>query len=161
MVKWVDVVQPDGMPDRKTLSTQVDPESELFKDFVEYEKEYSSRSEAIRAALRDGMADDAITRKEFEEALREQRREAQVGSWESAALTSATLLASLAIAVAVSTILPFVPSLEGWVAATILLGGSIGLAAGVTRGTVERLERRFSNPAGDAVVQQFAGEVAE
>ena len=149
------------MPERKTIATQVDPESELYQDFVEYAESYKSRSEAVRAALRDGMDDDAITREEFEEALREQRREAQIGSWESAALTSATLLASLAIAVAVSTILPFVPSLEGWVAATILLGGSIGLAAGVTRGTVERLERRFSSPAGDAVVQQFAGEVAE
>jgi len=143
------------MPDRQTLSTQVDPESELYKDFVEYEKEYSSRSEALRAALRDGMTDDAITREEFEQALREQR-EAQIGSWESAALTSATLLASVAIAVAVSTILPFVPSLEGWVAATILLGGSIGLAVGVTRGSVERLERRFSSPAAS---DQLAGEV--
>jgi len=137
------------MPERKTIATQVDPESELYQDFVEYAESYKSRSEAVRAALRDGMVDDAITREEFEEALREQRREAQIGSWESAALTSATLLASLAIAVAVSTILPFVPSLEGWVAATILLGGSIGLAVGVTRGTVERLERRFSNPAGE------------
>lgn len=148
------------MPDRKTLSTQIDPESELYKEFVEYEKEYSSRSEAIRAALRDGMADDAITRKEFEEALREQRLEAQIGSWESAALTSATLLLSLAIAVAVSTILPFVPSFEGIATATILLATGVGLVLGVTRGTVERLERRFSSPAGDAAAREVVG-VAE
>lgn len=146
------------MPDRKTLSTQIDPESELFKDFLEYEKEYSSRSEAIRAALRDGMADDAITREEFEAALREQRDEAQVGSWENAALSSATLLASLAIVVAVSTMLPFVPSLEGWVMASILVAAAGAIAIGVFRGTVERLERRFSTPAaGDGVEQRLAG----
>jgi Arc/MetJ-type ribon-helix-helix transcriptional regulator len=149
------------MPDRKTLSTQVDPESELFKEFVEYEQEYSSRSEAIRAALRDGMADDAITREEFEQALVAQRREAQIGSWESAALTCATLLASVAIAVAVLTILPFVPSFEGMATATILVATAGVLAYGVIQGSVERLERRFSTPAAsDGVVQRLA-EVPE
>ena len=149
------------MPERKTIATQVDPESELYQDFEEYAESYKSRSEAVRAALRDGMADDAITRKEFEEALREQRREAQVGSWESAALTSATLLLSLAIAVAVSTILPFVPSFEGIATATIVLAAGVGLVLGVTRGTVERLERRFSTPAASDGVEQRLAEVAE
>jgi len=146
------------MPDRETLSTQVDSESELFKKFKEHETEYTSRSEAIRAALRDGMDNDAITREEFEEVLREQRREAQIGSWESAALTSATMLASLAIAVAVLTILPIVPSLEAIATSAILIAASVGLVVGVTRGTIERLERRFSRP---AVSEDFAAVIAE
>lgn len=146
------------MPDRETLSTQVDSESELFEKFQEHETEYTSRSEAIRAALRDGMDNDAITREEFEEVLREQRREAQIGSWESAALTSATMLASLAIAVAVLTILPIVPSLEAIATSAILIAASVGLVVGVTRGTIERLERRFSRP---AVSDDFAAVVAE
>jgi len=146
------------MPDRETLSTQVDSESELFEKFQEHETEYTSRSEAIRAALRDGMDNDAITREEFEEVLREQRREAQIGSWESAALTSATMLASLAIAVAVLTILPIVPSLEAIATSAILIAASVGLVVGVTRGTIERLERRFSRP---AVSEDFAAVIAE
>jgi len=146
------------MPDRETLSTQVDSESELFEKFQEHETEYTSRSEAIRAALREGMDNDAITREEFEEVLREQRREAQIGSWESAALTSATMLASLAIAVAVLTILPIVPSLEAIATSAILIAASVGLVVGVTRGTIERLERRFSRP---AVSEDFAAVIAE
>lgn len=146
------------MPDRETLSTQVDSESELFEKFQEHETEYTSRSEAIRAALRDGMDNDAITREEFEEVLREQRREAQIGSWESAALTSATMLASLAIAVAVLTILPIVPSFEAIATSAILIAASVGLVVGVTRGTIERLERRFSRP---AVSEDFAAVIAE
>jgi len=146
------------MPDRETLSTQVDSESELFEKFQEHETEYTSRSEAIRAALREGMDNDAITREEFEEVLREQRREAQIGSWESAALTSATMLASLAIAVAVLTILPIVPSFEAIATSAILIAASVGLVVGVTRGTIERLERRFSRP---AVSDDFAAVVAE
>ena len=146
------------MPDRETLSTQVDSESELFEKFQRHETEYTSRSEAIRAALRDGMDNDAITREEFEEVLREQRREAQIGSWESAALTSATMLASLAIAVAVLTILPIVPSLEAIATSAILIAASVGLVVGVTRGTIERLERRFSRP---AVSEDFAAVIAE
>jgi len=146
------------MPDRETLSTQVDSESELFEKFQEHETEYTSRSEAIRAALRDGMDNDAITREEFEEVLSEQRREAQIGSWESAALTSATMLASLAIAVAVLTILPIVPSLEAIATSAILIAASVGLVVGVTRGTIERLERRFSRP---AVSEDFAAVIAE
>jgi len=146
------------MPNRETLSTQVDPESDLFERFQEWESEYSSRSEAIRAAIREGMAEEAITREEFEEVLREQRREAQIGSWESAALTSATMLASLAIAVAVLTILPIVPSFEAIATSAILIAASVGLVVGVTRGTIERLERRFSRP---AVSDDFAPLVAE
>ncbi|MFC6875427.1 hypothetical protein [Halobellus marinus] len=146
------------MSDKKTLSAQVNPESELYKDFQEYQKEYSSRSEAIRAALRDGMADDAITREEFEEALREQRREAQVGSWENGVLQSAIISALLAVVVAVSTILPFVPSLPGFATAGFFLVAAVGLAIAVARGTVERLERRFSTPAAsDGVEQRLAG----
>jgi len=146
------------MPNRETLSTQVDPESDLFERFEQWESEYSSRSEAIRAAIREGMAEEAITREEFEEVLREQRREAQIGSWESAALTSATMLASLAIAVAVLTILPIVPSFEAIATSAILIAASVGLVVGVTRGTIERLERRFSRP---AVSDDFAAVVAE
>jgi hypothetical protein len=130
----------------------------LFERFQEWESEYSSRSEAIRAAIREGMAEEAITREEFEEVLREQRREAQIGSWESAALTSATMLASLAIAVAVLTILPIVPSFEAIATSAILIAASVGLVVGVTRGTIERLERRFSRP---AVSDDFAPLVAE
>jgi len=149
------------MPDRVNIATQVDPESELYQDFEEYAESYKSRSEAVRAALRDGMADDAITREEFEAALREQRREAQIGSWESGALTSAFLLASVAIAVAVSTMLPFVPSFEGIATASILVATAGALVWAVSRGTVERLERRFSTPAGNDPAGRLLAEVSD
>lgn len=132
------------MSEIKTIAAQVDTDSELYRDFEEFAESYTSRSEALRALMRDGLSDEgAITREEFEEALRESRSEAQIGSWESGALTSVTLLASIAIAVAVSTILPFVPSLEGWAVAGGLLGAASALGYGVAHGTVERLERRF------------------
>lgn len=146
------------MGDKKTLAAQVDSDSELYRDFEEYEEDFANRSTAVRQAIRDGMDSDRVTQGDLEAALRETQREAQYGAWETGSLSSASLLAVLAIAVAVSTILPIVPSFEGIAAASLLLAAAVGLVAAVFRGTVGRLERRFSTPHAAAAELQEVSE---
>jgi Arc/MetJ-type ribon-helix-helix transcriptional regulator len=40
---------------RKTISAQVDDESDLWRDFEEFREDYESQSEAVRAAIRAGV----------------------------------------------------------------------------------------------------------
>jgi high-affinity nickel permease len=147
------------MGDRKTLATQVGEDSQLYRDFQEYQQDYANKSEALRHAIRDGIDTDAVTQEDLQRALEESKAEAQVGAWESGALTSAFLLASIAIAFAVSTILPFVPSFEGIATASILLAAAVGVLIAVKNGTVEQFERRFGSH--DAGMAALAQEVAE
>ena len=128
------------MVDKTTLSAQVDRDSELFEDFLGYEEEFESRSEAVRTALRDGITDDEITRSEFEAAMERQHDQFRLGAWESAVLHSSALLATLSIVVAVLTITPLVPSFEGIVGAALLVGAAGVLAALVQRGFVARIQ---------------------
>lgn len=46
------------MGDPKYLNSKVDSESELWQDFDEFQAEYESKSEAVRAAVRRGVSDD-------------------------------------------------------------------------------------------------------
>lgn len=147
------------MSDRVTLTAQVSPDSELYQKFEEHEKKYSSRAEAIRHALEDGLNDDTLTRQEFREAMRRHQLEAQTGAWESAALSASFLLAATAIVVAVATILPLVPSFEGIATGTILLAAAVSVLVAVQRGLVEQLELRFGNH--DPNVEQVMQGVSE
>jgi Arc/MetJ-type ribon-helix-helix transcriptional regulator len=143
------------MGEKKTLAAQVDSNSELYHDFEEYEEQFANRSQAVRNALKDGMDADRVTRDDLESALHEAQAEAKLGSWESGALTSAFLLAAVAIAVAVGTILPVIPSFEGIAAAALLLAASIGLVVAVQRGVVATIERRLAGR--DALDEPFPG----
>jgi VIT1/CCC1 family predicted Fe2+/Mn2+ transporter len=151
------------MSDRVTLGVQFDPDSDLLEEFEEYkeEHEFASSAETLRHLMRkelEGGDTTAPEREELRRELRKAQREAQYGAWETGALSSATLLAALAISVAVSTILPVVPSFEGIATASLLLATAVGLVAIVFRGTVGRLERRFSTPHATAAELQGVSE---
>jgi len=44
----------------KTLATKVSEDSELYRSFDDYADDYSSKSEALRVAIRRGMEDDRV-----------------------------------------------------------------------------------------------------
>jgi hypothetical protein len=42
----------------KSVATKINTNTELWSEFEEFEKEYESRAEAVRAAIRHAAADD-------------------------------------------------------------------------------------------------------
>ena len=46
------------MAEKATLAAEVHKDGELYEDFQEYQESFESRSEAVRAALRNTMWDD-------------------------------------------------------------------------------------------------------
>jgi hypothetical protein len=131
------------MGDRVTLSAQVDEDSELFQEFEDYEEQFGNRSEALRQAIRDGINDDTISREEFFEEMEQQRREVHLGVWEDAALSVASILASVAILAGVATLLPVVPTAAGFQMGGLLLLAAALTAYAVQKGAVAKLEGEY------------------
>ncbi|MFB6202050.1 MAG: hypothetical protein ABEI98_08565 [Halorhabdus sp.] len=43
------------------VSAKLDEETDLHEDFEEFQKDYQTKSEAVRAAIRDGISEDSGT----------------------------------------------------------------------------------------------------
>lgn len=122
------------MSDREMLSAQVSKDSALWEDFSEYKERngFESRSEAMRAALRQGIEaderDDTAAVEDLRDELRElrdrQRTPLEEGGYLFASVVAGTSpIAMLYLTGLVSTPLAFVGGLA--VALAGLLAGAV------------------------------------
>lgn len=138
------------MADRITISTRIDEESELYQNFAEFEERFGNRSEAVRVALREGIAEDELSTDELRELMQQQQRDARVGLWQSSILTTALLLAVSALVVGLSSLLVFVPTTSAAVISALLLVLSVSCIGAVRLGWVEKVSNTLRDGASNS-----------
>lgn len=129
--------------ERKTLSAQVDKDSELARDFEEYRESQgmTSKSEAVRTLVRDSL--------EQMEDNQEQRQPAP-GVIQGFATTLAAHLSAYAVGTGVLTMLGILELSAGTLTAGAFLAGSVALMVGVYIDLFAAIDRRSDRAGGQA-----------